>query len=64
MAYQDKSIKCADCGATFAFSAREQEFYAQKGFTNEPKRCPACRAAKKAQRNAGGERYSDSGYSR
>ncbi len=50
MAYQDKSIQCIDCGATFTFTSREQEFYASKGFANEPKRCAACRAAKKAQR--------------
>jgi hypothetical protein len=55
MTYQEKSIKCSDCGTTFAFSAGEQEFYATKGFTNEPKRCPGCRAAKKAQRDGSGE---------
>ncbi len=55
MTYQEKSIKCSDCGATFAFTAGEQEFYATKGFTNEPKRCPNCRAAKKAQRDGNGE---------
>jgi len=49
MAYQDKSLTCSDCGATFTFSANEQEFYASKGYTNEPKRCPACRQARKAQ---------------
>jgi CxxC-x17-CxxC domain-containing protein len=50
MAYQDKSIQCADCGITFTFSAQEQEFYASKGYTNEPKRCPSCREARKASR--------------
>jgi CxxC-x17-CxxC domain-containing protein len=47
MPYQDKSIVCADCGATFTFTADEQDFFAQKGYTNEPKRCPTCRAARK-----------------
>jgi len=47
MAYQEKSIVCCDCGATFAFSAEEQEFFATKGYTNEPKRCPTCRATRK-----------------
>ncbi len=47
MAYQDKSIVCSDCGATFTFTANEQEFYASKGYTNDPKRCPTCRAARK-----------------
>jgi CxxC-x17-CxxC domain-containing protein len=50
MAYQDKSLQCADCGATFTFTADEQEFYHSKGYTNEPKRCPACRQKRKAER--------------
>ncbi len=57
MSFTDKSITCADCGATFKFSASEQEFYASKGFTNEPKRCSGCRQAKKAERN-GNSNYS------
>jgi hypothetical protein len=51
MTYQDKSIKCSECGATFTFSAGEQEFYASKGFTNEPKRCAQCRATRRTQRD-------------
>ena len=50
MTFQDKSLQCADCGATFTFSAQEQEFYQSKGYTNEPKRCPSCRQARKAER--------------
>jgi len=48
MSYEDKQITCVDCGADFVFSAGEQERFAQLGFTNEPKRCAPCRAAKKA----------------
>ena len=44
--YQDKEIVCKDCGNTFVFTAGEQEFYAEKGFQNEPKSCKECRAAK------------------
>lgn len=51
MTYQDKSIKCSDCETTFIFSISEQEDYATKGYTNEPKRCPPCRQARKAQQN-------------
>jgi len=47
VSYQDKSIKCRDCGHGFAFTASEQQFFAEKGFTNEPKRCPACRRTKR-----------------
>lgn len=46
---KDKNLSCKDCGVEFAFTASEQEFFAEKGFTNEPGRCPKCRAAKKAQ---------------
>ena len=45
--YTDKSIACIDCGAPFIFTANEQEFYAQKGFSNEPKRCKICRDKRK-----------------
>ena len=46
--YQDKTLNCRECGREFVFSASEQEFYAEKGFENEPARCPECRAARKA----------------
>lgn len=49
MQFQDKTLNCQDCGAQFTFTASEQEFYAKKGFTNEPKRCPDCRMKKKQQ---------------
>ena len=47
--YEDKTLKCQDCGEDFVFTAGEQEFYAEKGFANTPKRCKACRDEKKAQ---------------
>jgi CxxC-x17-CxxC domain-containing protein len=62
MSFTDKTLTCRDCGTQFVFTAGEQEFYAEKGFTNEPSRCPSCRSARKAQRNGGGATYS-SGYS-
>ena len=52
--YEDKTLVCKDCGKEFLFSASEQEFYAEKGFENEPQRCRDCRQARKASRN--GER--------
>ena len=54
--YEDKTLVCKDCGAEFIFTAGEQEFYAEKGFQNEPTRCKACRQARKASRAAGGPR--------
>lgn len=53
MAMQDQTIKCVDCGKEFVFTVGEQDFYAQKGFTNAPTRCPSCRAARKAAREGG-----------
>lgn len=62
MSYEDKTLECVDCGASFTFSASEQEFFANRGFTNEPKRCPDCRQARKDQRRSQG--YDNSGSSR
>lgn len=45
--YEDKTLVCKDCGNEFVFTAGEQEFYAEKGFVNEPQRCRDCRAARK-----------------
>ncbi|HEY9899459.1 MAG TPA: zinc-ribbon domain containing protein [Pantanalinema sp.] len=45
---QDKMITCRDCSGQFTFTVGEQEFYAQKGYTNDPQRCPSCRSARKA----------------
>jgi CxxC-x17-CxxC domain-containing protein len=60
--YNDKNLTCADCGQEFVFTASEQDFYAQRGFT-EPRRCPSCRASRKAARNAEGGGSSYGGYS-
>lgn len=51
--YNDKTITCKECGAEFIFTASEQAFYAEKGFTNEPQRCKACRDARKASSGRG-----------
>lgn len=53
MNFTDKVLNCRDCKQDFVFTSGEQAFYAEKGFENEPTRCPACRQARK-QRN--GER--------
>ena len=45
--YEDKTLVCKDCKNEFVFSAGEQEFYAEKGFANEPQRCKSCRDARK-----------------
>ena len=62
MSFQEKSIQCSDCGASFTFTTGEQEFFASKGFTNEPKRCPSCRQVRKTERNGYGSRNGNYGY--
>jgi len=60
--YTDKTITCSDCSQQFVFTASEQEFYAGRGFT-EPRRCPSCRASRKAARgdSGGGGGYGGGG---
>jgi CxxC-x17-CxxC domain-containing protein len=63
MSFTEKTIQCTDCGASFPFSIGEQESFAAKGFTNDPKRCPACRAAKRSERgDSVGYSSSSGGY--
>jgi CxxC-x17-CxxC domain-containing protein len=60
----DKTLTCRDCGRQFLFTQGEQDFYASRGFTNEPTRCPDCRALRKAERGASeGGGYTSGGYS-
>jgi CxxC-x17-CxxC domain-containing protein len=69
MSFQDKTLTCSDCNNSFTFSVEEQEQFQSRGYTNEPKRCPDCRQARKAERFStggnGGNSYGnrDSGYS-
>ena len=59
----DKTLTCADCSQSFTFTASEQDFFAERGFT-EPRRCPSCRASRKASRGdsaGGGGGYSSGG---
>ena len=61
MSYTDRALTCVDCAAPFTFTAEDQEYHASRGFTNEPKRCATCRAARKSERD-GGRSYGG-GYS-
>ena len=63
MSYADKVLSCRDCGQAFVFTTGEQEFFAQKGFTNEPSRCPDCRRARRAERGGRSGDDSSGGYS-
>ena len=64
MSFQDKTLECSDCGSEFTFSAEEQELFQSRGYTNEPKRCPECRQARKSERYGnGGNSYGNGGNS-
>ncbi|MCK6456514.1 MAG: zinc-ribbon domain containing protein [Phycisphaerae bacterium] len=53
MSNGDKTLVCVDCQAEFVHSAADQQRYAERGFTNEPKRCPDCRMKRKASGGGG-----------
>ena len=53
---EDKILKCVECRADFSWSASEQQFYAEQGFQNEPKRCRECRKNKKHSGNGSRDR--------
>ena len=62
MEFQDRVLKCVDCGADFVFTAGEQLFFHDKQFKNEPKRCKTCKAKRTGQvgaasHNSGGGNY-------
>lgn len=51
--YVDRTLTCVDCGSTFIHSADDQQYYAEKGFASDPKRCVSCRASRRAARDGG-----------
>jgi len=51
---EDKTLTCKDCSSPFAFTVRDQQFYIEKGFENEPQRCRDCRTQRKNTRNSPG----------
>lgn len=48
MEFQDKTLTCMECSSEFTFTATQQQYHQEKGYSNEPRRCPTCRAARKA----------------
>jgi len=53
MAFEEKTLRCRDCGKDFAFTTGEQEFYSSHGLQNDPSRCPECRVARRRNRSDG-----------
>ena len=57
MALSDKTLTCVECGYEFTFTVGEQEFFASRGYTNDPKRCTQFRGARKSQQQGFGDSY-------
>jgi len=53
LSFEDKTLRCRECGNDFTFTSGEQEFYQQKGLMNQPGRCPECRAARRSSSGSG-----------
>ncbi len=62
MTYEDRNLTCAECNSEFVFSADDQQYHADKGYENDPKRCPSCRQAAKRDRGGGGSGGGGGGY--
>lgn len=60
MSFQDKTLECFDCSSAYTFSVEEQEEFQSRGYTNEPKRCPDCRQARKDRNGNSGNTYGNS----
>ncbi|MCL0029192.1 zinc-ribbon domain containing protein [Dehalococcoidia bacterium] len=54
MVFQDRDLTCVECSQTFVFSADDQQYHQDKGYTNEPKRCPSCRQSRRTSRGYDG----------
>ncbi len=53
--FEDRTLTCTECGAQFVFTAGEQQFYHDKNFKNEPKRCKACKNRRSHERGGRGQ---------
>ena len=62
MAFQDRDLTCVECNQSFVFTADDQQYHADKGYTNEPKRCPSCRQARRANRGFDGGGFGGGGF--
>ena len=58
MSYQDRTLSCVECEQDFTFTADDQSYHAEKGYANDPKRCPSCRSKRREQRSGDGYGFS------
>ena len=62
MSFQDRTLTCLDCNQAFTFSADDQQYHREKGYTNEPKRCPSCRQTRRSSSSSYNSSYGGSSY--
>ena len=53
MVFEERTLTCVECSASFPFTVEDQQFHSERGYTNEPKRCPSCRDTRRAERRGG-----------
>ena len=51
--FEPKILICVECGQEFVFTANAQEYFAEKGYTEDPKRCKHCYMKHKRDKRAG-----------
>lgn len=59
MRLTSKTLTCSYCGGTFTFGPEEQRVFAMRGYSNDPRRCPRCRAGRKAEQGGGFGHYAN-----
>ena len=64
MVFQERTLNCVECNNSFAFTVEDQQYHAEKGYTNEPKRCPTCRDSRRAERRSSGGGFGGGGMTR
>ena len=62
MSFQDRTLTCLDCNQPFTFTADDQQYHREKGYTNEPKRCPSCRQNRRSSSSSYNSSYGGSSY--
>lgn len=55
--FDPKILICVECSEEFVFTGQAQEYFAERGYTEDPKRCKTCHTKyKKMQRENEGRR--------
>jgi hypothetical protein len=51
--FEPRVLICSECGEEFVFTVKAQQYFIERGYTDDPKRCKACYTQiKKSQRSS------------